>query len=125
MKLELNLATPVDVQPLFKMEESVDSFLPAIQNAPKFSTTVVASTNDVAERNRLPRNFGGDRTAEGSLLVKDPNFRHFAWIMAYRHVFSHVGCKCQRQIAETLEVDAVAANLSRSDLFHQQEVELL
>ena len=107
------------------MEESIDGLLPAVQNAPEFSTTAVANTNDVAERNSFSRNFGGDGPAEEAVLIEDANFRHIAWIIAYRHVFSHLGCKRQRQIAETLEVDAVAANLSRSDLFHQQEVELL
>jgi hypothetical protein len=107
------------------MEESIDGLLPAVQNAPEFSTTAVANTNDVAERNSLSRNFGGDGPAEEAVLIEDANFRHIAWIIAYCYVFSHVGCKRQRQIAETLKVDAVAANLSRSDLFHQQEVELL
>ena len=49
--------------------------------------------------------------------TQDANFRHIAWIVAYRHVFSHIGCKRQRQISETLKVDAIAANLSWSDLF--------
>jgi hypothetical protein len=103
--------------PLFELEESIDGFLPAVQNAPEFSTAAVANTNDVAQRNSFSSNFGGDGPAKEAVFVEDANFRHIAWIVAYRHVFSHIGYKRQRQISQTLKVNAIAANLSWSDLF--------
>jgi len=54
-----------------KLKESVDSLLPALEDAAQFLTLSVTDADDVAQGNRLASQFGGDGLAEKAVLTED------------------------------------------------------
>jgi hypothetical protein len=65
-----------------ELEESIDGLLPAVQNAPEFSTPAIANTDDVAKRNSFTLDFGRDGPAEEAVVIEHANFRHIARIVS-------------------------------------------
>jgi hypothetical protein len=56
--------------------------------------------------------------------VEDANLTHIARIEAYVDLLADVRGQGKRNIPKLVEVDAILANPTRSNLFHQEQVEL-
>lgn len=71
-----------------------------------------ARTNNLFEADRLACQFGTDRLAQKSLLIKDPYHCQIARIISNRDRFSHICGKCWINIAVALKANAISLDLS-------------
>src|SRR5258705_6474526 len=73
-----------------QMKASESSTVAVLTEKPSVARDIarVLGADKRGERNSFSRDFGGDGPAEEAVLIEDANFRHIAWIVAYRHVFS-------------------------------------
>lgn len=62
-----------------ELQKRVDHFLAVTEDRPEFLPASVSGSNDVSQRNRVPRQLGRDRTAEEAAFVKDTDLAHVAF----------------------------------------------
>ena len=53
-----------------------------LQGLTKVTAAAIASPDNIAQSNGLPRSFGANRSTQKAVVMKDTNFGHVAWIIA-------------------------------------------
>ncbi len=91
----------------------------------QFPPLPVASAEKLSKRNCGPSEFRTDGPAQKLVLVEDADFGHVPRVEAQRYGFPNVRRERRRNVAETLEVNAIHSHLSRLGHLNQQQVQLL
>ena len=98
-----------------QLEKAVDCAAPVAQSFGEFLPAQLASTDNLMQLNTLARQIRGDGATEELIAMENADFTHVAWIEAHSHVFTDIGSQGGRQIAQSLEVNAIASHLARAD----------
>ena len=80
---------------------------------------------DVLQGDGLPGVLGADRPAQERAAVEDPDLGQIAGVIADGHRLADVGGQHRVQVAQALEVDAVALDGAGLGDHHQQQVQVL
>src|SRR5207244_4516706 len=95
-----------------QVEQRIDGGLPVPEDAAQFPALPVASTEKLSKRNCGPSEFRTDGPAQKLVLVEDADFGHVPRVETQRYGFPDVRRKRRRNVAETLEVNAIHSHLS-------------
>ena len=102
-----------------RLKECVYGLPPALHDRAQLLSALVANANDVSQRHSLTGQVSRDRSTEELVSMENPDFAHISGIVADGHVFTHVRRQSEREVTETVEMDAIGSYSSTAQFMDE------